>query len=123
MPRPFTSMAGASRRLELGQAGEDRAAAWYRSHGYAVVERNWQCSTGEIDLICTRGRTLIFVEVKARTTARRGHPFEAVTLAKQRRLHRLASAYLRTQTTHWAELRFDVVAVLGRDLEVLEGAF
>ena len=126
MPRPFTRMAGPNRRLERGRAGEDRAAAWYRSHGFAVIERNWRCVAGEIDLICARGTTLIFVEVKARTSARQGHPFEAVTLAKQRRLYRLASAYLRTQTTHWVELRFDVVAVLGEDLEVLEvleGAF
>ena len=121
--RPFTRMAGLNRRQALGRAGENRAAAWYRSHGYAVIEQNWRCVAGEIDLVCTRGRTLIFAEVKARTTATHGHPFEAVTPAKQRRLHGLASAYLRTQTTHWAEIRFDVVALLGEDLEVLEGAF
>jgi putative endonuclease len=116
-------MAPPNWRLALGRAGEDRAAAWYRSHGYTVIERNWRCVAGEIDLVCARGRTLIFAEVKARTTATHGHPFEAVTPAKQRRLHRLASVYLRTQTTRWAELRFDVVALLGEDLEVLEGAF
>lgn len=123
MPRPFTLMAGPNRRLELGRSGEDRAAAWYRSQGYAVIERNWRSGAGEIDLICARGRVLVFAEVKARSAVTHGHPFEAVTLAKRRRLRRLASTYLRTQSAHWAELRFDVVAVLGKDLEVLEGAF
>jgi putative endonuclease len=109
--------------MQLGRAGEDRAAAWYLAHGYAVLDRNWRCPRGEIDLICARRRTLVFVEVKARTSATHGHPFEAVTQAKQRRLVRLAFTYLHNQTVHWAELRFDVVAVLGQELEVLEGAF
>ncbi len=61
--------------------------------------------------------------MKARTELTHGHPFEAVTPSKQRRLHRLAFLYLHAQTVHWAELRFDVVAVLGNELEVLEGAF
>jgi putative endonuclease len=116
-------MASSNRRMELGRAGEDRAAAWYRAHGYAILERNWRCPAGEIDLICARGRTLVFVEVKARTSATHGHPFEAVTPAKQRRLGRLAFTYLQNQRVYWAELRFDAVAVLGNELEVLEGAF
>jgi putative endonuclease len=107
----------------LGRAGEDRAAAWYRAHGYAVLERNWRCAVGEIDLICACGRTLVVCEVKARTRERHGHPLEAVTPAKQRRLRGLALAYLRSQTGQWAELRFDVVSVLAGELEVLEGAF
>jgi putative endonuclease len=112
-----------NRRAALGRAGEDRAAAWYRAHGYAVLERNWRCAAGEIDLICARGRTLVVCEVKARTEAAHGHPLEAVTMAKQRRLRGLALAYVHSQTGHWAELRFDVVSVLAGKLEVLEGAF
>ena len=80
-------------------------------------------AAGEIDLVCARGRTVVFAEVKARTELTHGHPFEAVTPSKQRRLHHLAFLYLHAQTVHWAELRFDVVAVLGNELEVLEGAF
>jgi putative endonuclease len=122
-------MAGPNRRAKLGRAGEDRAADWYRAHGYAVLERNWRCAAGEIDLICARGRTLVFCEVKARTAATHGHPLEAVTPAKQRRLRGLARSYLRSQsaqsgrTGRWAELRFDVASVLAGELEVLEGAF
>jgi putative endonuclease len=109
--------------LGLGRAGEDRAAVWYRAHGYAVLERNWRCAAGEIDLICARGRTLVVCEVKARTEATLGHPLEAVTTAKQRRLRSLALAYLDSQSNRWAEIRFDVVSVLAGELEVLEGAF
>jgi putative endonuclease len=112
-----------NRRAKLGRHGEDRAAAWYRAHGYAVLERNWRCAAGEIDLICARGRTLVVCEVKARTGATYGHPFEAVTPAKQRRLRGLAVAFLRSRSAPWPELRFDVVSVLGGELEVLEGAF
>jgi putative endonuclease len=116
-------MAKPNRRAELGRAGEDRAADWYRAHGYAVLERNWRCAAGEIDLICARGRTLVVCEVKARRGVSHGHPLEAVTPAKQRRLRGLAIAYLHSQGGHWAELRFDVVSVLGSKLEVVEGAF
>ena len=112
-----------NRRVALGRAGEDRAAAWYRAHGYAVLERNWRCAAGEIDLVCARGRTLVVCEVKARTETTHGHPLEAVTPAKQRRLRSLAVAYLHSQTNRWAEVRFDVVTLLAGELQVLEGAF
>jgi putative endonuclease len=112
-----------NRRAQLGRAGEHRAAEWYRAHGYAVLARNWRCAAGEIDLICARGRTLVLCEVKARTRTSHGHPLEAVTPAKQRRLRGLAVEYLRSQAGHWAELRFDVASVLDGELEVLEGAF
>lgn len=111
------------RNVALGGFGEDLAAAHYRAHGYAVLERNWRCGEGEIDLLCARGTTLVVCEVKARTGTARGHPLEAVTRAKQLRLRRLAAAYLRCQERHWAEIRFDVVSVLNGTLDVVEGAF
>jgi putative endonuclease len=114
---------GDRRNIALGDFGETRAAAHYRAHGYAVLERNWRCRAGEIDLICARGTTLVVCEVKARTGSAHGHPLEAVTASKQRRLRRLAAIYLRQQGTRWAEVRFDVVSVLGGTLEVVEGAF
>jgi putative endonuclease len=107
----------------LGGFGEKLAAAHYRAHGYAVLERNWRCRVGEIDLICARGTTLVVCEVKARTGSARGHPLEAVTEPKQRRLRRLAAAYLQQQGWRWPEVRFDVVSVLEGTLQVVEGAF
>jgi putative endonuclease len=107
----------------LGGFGERLAATHYRAHGYAVLERNWRCTAGEIDLICARGTTLVVCEVKARSGTARGHPLEAVTPAKRRRLRRLAAAYLRQSVRRWESVRFDVAAVLDGSLEVVEGAF
>lgn len=110
-------------RRALGADGEDRAAAWYEAEGYEVVSRNWRCRDGELDLVVRRGRELVFVEVKARTTDRFGIPAEAVTPAKQRRLRGLAARYLADTSTRAGGLRFDVVAILGGQLEVIEAAF
>jgi putative endonuclease len=126
-----------SRHLELGRLGEDRAAAWYAKQGYRVLQRNWRCGSGEIDLICARAGVLVVCEVKARRSAAHGQPFEAVTPDKQRRLRRLAAEYLvtldrersRDRSEHrgehpfYEDIRFDVVSVLGSLLEVIEGAF
>lgn len=109
----------------LGRSGEDAAAEWYRAAGYEVVARNWRCRLGEIDLVCRRGRVLVICEVKARSSARFGSPLEAVTAAKQRRLRRLAAAYLdgAGEGGRAAVVRFDVAAVLGGEVEVVEAAF
>ena len=114
---------GDRRKAALGRFGEDRAAAHYRAHGYAVLERNWRSAAGELDLVCARGGTLVVCEVKARSRTTQGHPLEAVTRAKQQRLRRLAAAYLRSQDRRWTEVRFDVVTLLGPTLHVVEGAF
>ena len=115
--------AGFSRKVALGRLGEERAAQHYRANGYTVLARNWRCRHGEIDLICARGRTLVICEVKARSRTAQGHPLEAVTPAKQRRLRRLATAYVIEQAVYWEEIRFDVASLLGRDLDIVEGAF
>ena len=110
-------------RRAFGQAGEDRAASWYRARGYEVLARNWRCPDGELDLVVARGRTLVFVEVKARRTDRFGIPAEAVTPVKQRRLRALARRYLEATGARPATLRFDVVSILAGRLEVIAGAF
>jgi putative endonuclease len=115
--------AGPNRNTALGRHGEERVARWYRSQGYAILERNWRCRAGEIDLICAKGDTLVICEVKTRTRPTHGHPLEAVTPVKQRRLRRLAATYLVSQSAYWAEIRFDVATVLGRTMDLLEGAF
>jgi putative endonuclease len=110
-------------RRALGADGEARAAAWYEARGYSIEARNWRCREGEIDLVARRGRDLVFVEVKTRSTDRFGLPAEAVTPAKQRRLRALASRYLADTGTRAGTLRFDVVAILAGRLEVIEAAF
>jgi putative endonuclease len=126
--RPFSGVSHRNRRIALGHRGEEWAAEWYVDNGYEIVARNWRCAEGEIDLLCTQVNppgcvTLIICEVKARTSNTRGHPLEAVTPAKQKRLRRLATAYLQSQNVYYDHLRFDVVAVTGQALHVVESAF
>ncbi len=106
-----------------GHAGEDAAADWYQGHGFHILERNWRTISSEIDLICARPGLLVICEVKSRRTDRLGAPVEAVTPDKQRRLRRLAAAYLRASPARYPEVRFDVASVLGTALTVVEDAF
>ncbi|HEY6415112.1 MAG TPA: YraN family protein [Acidimicrobiales bacterium] len=119
--------AGRAYRQRLGARGEDRAADWYRAAGYDVVARNWRCAEGELDLVVGRPGELVFCEVKTRSSDRFGVPAEAVTIAKQRRLRTLAARFLADQPldagTAGRNVRFDVVAVSGSTVDVIEAAF
>jgi len=110
-------------RRDVGVAGENAAAAWYEANGYEVLARNWRCREGELDLIVRRNRTIVFCEVKARTTDAFGAPVEAITHTKRQRLRVLAARWLDDSPVRPREIRFDVVSVLGGDVEVLHGAF
>jgi putative endonuclease len=111
------------RRRVLGASGEEAVADWYVDRGYEVVDRNWRCRDGELDLIVRDGRMFVFCEVKTRTSLAFGAPVEAVTRAKQERLRRLAARWLSEAPLRPREIRFDVASVMGADIEVLEGAF
>ena len=110
-------------RRALGASGEEAVAAWYERQGYEVVERNWRCRAGELDLILRRGRTFMFCEVKTRSSDAFGSPVEAVTRAKQVRLRHLAARWLEDAPLRPTDIRFDVASVLAGKIEVLEGAF
>ena len=102
----------------------DWLAAWYEANGYEVVARNWRCPEGEIDLIVRRGRTLVFCEVKTRSSEAFGSPAEAVGRVKQARLRRLAARFLDQDASRRPSLiRFDVAAVLRGEVEIIEAAF
>ena len=112
-----------ARRLALGAAGEAQAAAWYEANGYRIIARNWRCRDGEIDLIATRDRVVVFCEVKTRSSAAFGTPAEAVTHAKRTKLRRLAARWLDEHEVRPAGVRFDVAAILAGELEIIEAAF
>ena len=114
-----------NRRIALGRAGEHQAEDWYVAHGYQILERNWRSRLGEIDLVCARAHDnlVVFCEVKTRRTDRLGEPAEAVTRTKQLRLRRLAADYLHHHVCGPVNVRFDVVAVLGTNLTVIESTF
>lgn len=115
-------------RGRLGTTGERAAASWYERAGYRVLDRNWRCREGELDLVLGAPSLVVFCEVKTRRSEAFGAPFEAVTLTKQRRLRGLAARWLAEHPQGGVDVRFDVVSVLalpGRApvLDVIEQAF
>lgn len=99
-------------RSEVARRGEDAAAAFLERVGMTVVDRNWRCSAGEIDIVALDGDELVFIEVKTRRSERAGTGEEAVSATKQRRLVRLAEAYVTAAGADAVgQVRFDVVAI------------
>ena len=96
----------------LGRRGEELAAAYLAEHGLVVLDRNWRCRLGELDIVCTDTRRLVVCEVKTRSGTRFGEPAEAVTPRKVARIRRLTQAWLAAHHVRWCGVRFDVVAVL-----------
>lgn len=104
-------------RAEIGALGEKLAVEHLTSLGLRVLARNWRCRYGELDVIATdpAARTVVFVEVKTRTSDRFGGVAQAVTPQKVRRLRRLAGMWLAGQTGSWTSVRLDVIGVrIGR---------
>jgi len=114
-------------RLSLGKKGEDLAIAQLRALKYKILERNFKCALGEIDIIARERDTLVFVEVKTRRTRDFGGPAAAVNARKQRQLSRVALTYLNMKKLPQMPARFDVVAVElippAPHIEVLRDAF
>ncbi|HEY6564088.1 MAG TPA: YraN family protein [Pirellulaceae bacterium] len=103
---------GADPSLEgLGRRGELAAVAYLKSSGWTVVEHGSRTRFSELDIVAADRRTVVFVEVKTRTSAAAGLPIEAVDLAKQRRLARAALAYLKRHELLEQQCRFDVIAI------------
>ena len=98
-------------RQKTGREGEELAAAFLIGKGLAVLDRNFRCPVGEIDLVCRDGATIVFVEVKSRRSAGYGLPQEAVSYYKQKRLTLLARWYLKRNGLERKPARFDVIAV------------
>ena len=110
--RPWEErVAGETGRRALGRFGEAIAEGFLRRQGYEIVERNWRCRQGEIDLVARQGGDWVIVEVRTRRGATCGTPEESLTPAKQRRLLRLAAAYLQQRGLEDVPWRIDVVAV------------
>jgi putative endonuclease len=99
----------------LGRRGEDAAALYLKNTGYIIIARGHRDNVGEIDLIAVDGRTIVFIEVKTRTSHDAGHPADAVDDKKQQRLTRLALSYMKRHDLLECSARFDVVAVTWPD--------
>ncbi len=98
---------------DLGRHGEHLAEQHLLARGYRLVERNWRCRHGEIDLVMRDGDTLVFVEVKTRSSTAFGHPFEAITHTKLARLRQLAGVWCDAHPDERGRrIRIDAVSVL-----------
>ncbi len=98
-------------RIERGKSGEDEAARVLRRNGYRIIERNWRCRYGEVDLIARDGETIVFVEVKTRGSDRFGSPKHSVDLKKQKHIITAANLYLDQYGLTDNPARFDVVSI------------
>lgn len=100
---------------ERGRAGEERAVTHLVQHGYQILDRNWRCRLGEVDIVAVHGGELVIVEVKARRTDRFGHPFEAVDARKRDRLWRVVHAWraAHPDLARGRTPRIDVIGVVG----------
>ena len=110
-------------RRQTGALGEDQACAYLKAQGYRILERNYARPTGEIDIIARDGKTIAFIEVKARATARYGLPAEAVTPAKQAHILRTALIYISERDLADAPMRFDIIEVLSGEIHHIRAAF
>jgi putative endonuclease len=102
----------------LGARGEEIAVAYLKGQQFTIVERNFRCKAGEVDIVARDGKTVVFVEVKTRRTEAYGPPQLAVTPFKQRQISKAALTWLAKKRQEGASARFDVVAIMLREHEV-----
>ncbi len=107
----------------IGTEYEERARVYLKEQGYQILDSNFYCKEGEIDIIAKDGEVLVFVEVKYRGDLQKGHPFEAVTITKQRKISKCARYYLYRHHLQEMPCRFDVVGILGEKILLQKNAF
>ncbi len=114
-------------RKELGKKGEELALRFLKKRGYRVVEKNYVCKMGEMDIIAREKDTWVFIEVKTRTSTLFGPPQLAVNPSKQRQLSKVALNYIKEKHQEDVKARFDVVAILlgqkEAEIELIKDAF
>lgn len=115
-------------KREIGDRYEQMAVIYLEKEGYEILERNYRCRYGEIDIIGrdrqSQETVLVFVEVKYRSSTRFGSPFEAVDLKKQRTIVQTANYYMKERKIDaGTRVRYDVVGILGREIRLIRNAF
>jgi putative endonuclease len=109
-------MAATESKKQIGVRGEDLACVELQRRGLQILERNWRCPLGEIDIVAAEtgrnGLTLVFCEVKCRSGLGFGHPLEAITFAKMRTLRQLAAIWMRQHHVKASTIRLDAIGVV-----------
>jgi putative endonuclease len=112
-----------SSTIDRGSAAESVAVRELVRMGYRIIERNFRCFAGELDVVARDGQTLVFVEIRSRRSDRFGSALEAVSRTKQQQVSRVAAAYLELRHPKFDTCRFDVVGVTGDKIEVVQDAW
>ncbi len=114
-------------RLKTGRQGEDVAVQFLLKKGYRIVERNFRCPFGEMDIVARQADTLVFVEVRSRRTEGFGGPLDSIGALKQKKLSRIALCYIQKHHLEGQKARFDVLGVRlrdnGHEIEMIMNAF
>ncbi len=110
-------------KRQIGTEMERLAGAYLEKNGYEIIEYNYRCRQGEIDIIARDGEYLVFCEVKYRSSEKNGTPLEAVDYKKQRIISRCALFYITRKHCAHLPCRFDVVSVTDKEVQILKNAF
>ena len=110
-------------RRHIGAEYEQRACNYLEQRGYEILERNFYCKAGEIDIIARYQEYLVFVEVKYRKDIVKGSPLEAISVQKQKTISKCALYYIKQHRLDDMPVRFDVVGILGKQVQLVENAF
>ena len=107
----------------LGSEAEAIACTYLEKMNYKIIEKNFRCRSGEIDIIALHQDYIVFVEVKYRKDYQCGYPREAVNYYKQKNITKVASYYLLIKGAYYQSCRFDVVEITDKDIELIQNAF
>lgn len=110
-------------KRKIGAEYEKKAGAYLEGRGYEILEYNYRCKPGEIDLVARDGEYLVFCEVKYRADERKGHPAEAVDLRKQKVISKCALYYITEHALQEAACRFDVISIEKDEITLYQNAF
>jgi putative endonuclease len=110
-PKALSGILERVRRARAGASGEELACRHLLSRGFVILDRNYRCRSGEVDIVARDGEATVFVEVKERGGSSHGDGLEAVTFGKRRRIIRAARLYAASRDLTERHLRFDVVAI------------
>ncbi|OGQ65929.1 MAG: YraN family protein [Deltaproteobacteria bacterium RIFCSPLOWO2_12_FULL_42_16] len=114
-------------RIDIGKRGETLAISFLKKNGYRIIESNFRCRYGEIDIVAQDGKTVAFIEVKTKTSNRFGSPTQAVDSRKQRQVSKTALAYISQKRLTNYSARFDVVGInikgSNSEIELIKNAF
>ena len=112
-------------KRQTGKNYENLAINFLQDKGYFIIEKNFQVRQAEIDIVARDGSTIVFLEVKYRSSSVSGHPLEAVTPFKQRKICKAALFYMNKNkiSPDNTSIRFDVIGILGNEITHIENAF